>query len=657
MIIVGMVHVLPSIYVPLRLGGEYRGIFPFQSADEEHYDVRIKMAMQGDYRHRNNYLQEGWTREHAGPRFRSEDILGFMGGIAGLGIRSWIFVQRLVFPMIAFILFYLIFRSFRLSSGISIFWAFFNLLAPYLIFGWFEPFTRPVHDFLSSRGFNFIWYEQYAITTPPWSRMVNPQFSGLFFLGGFLAILHLRRKKNQWMLFVVTLILLYINYRLYFYFWTTLGTLVFFLFVFMMIFGEKKKALPLGILTGIGVIVTGIFAWKYLGKFGGKGGFAWMPSHAPVISPGCIIALVIGIIGVPFIKRFPDRFKGTEPLFFAAPLVFIVTMNQNIVTGRIVQPWHYELFTGPLLVTLPLAILLNRARAAEWIRSGIARLAERMKLLAAGLSIIPLLVFFLGGGLLFFYYFYLAPRLSGALFYIGFAAIQLMFFAAFLQVFLTMNVKTGIRKEVFAAFLCAGLSVLAVSQGITRQSYISLRMTSQAQKIQPYAGAFEWLNQNTEPGETVLASFEISERIPLFTHNTVYLCKNAWHERAGSRKKRWNRAVNYFILSGYNEEQFREILEVWPYGYLFWGLRKLQPEKDVYSFGKNNLISPETLKNVLAKFREKRHVNYDYLVDEYSLDYIFFGPEERKFFKQSPSRFSFTEKVYGNSSVTIYKIR
>ena len=104
-IAVGVIHILPSAYVPLRLGGAYRGIFPFQSADEEHYDVCIKAAMEGFYHNRNNYLQEGSTEPSGSlPPFRPEAILGYIGKKIGFGIATYIVFLRFLLPVIAFII-------------------------------------------------------------------------------------------------------------------------------------------------------------------------------------------------------------------------------------------------------------------------------------------------------------------------------------------------------------------------------------------------------------------------------------------------------------------------------------------------------------------------------------------------------------------------
>ncbi len=121
---VGVIYILPSIYVPLRLGGSYKGIFPFQSADEEHYDVTIKMAMEGFYHNRNNYLHEGRRKpSHSLPPFRAEAILGYIGGNLGFHIGTYIVLLRFFLPMTAFILFYAIFRALGISKPAALFWA------------------------------------------------------------------------------------------------------------------------------------------------------------------------------------------------------------------------------------------------------------------------------------------------------------------------------------------------------------------------------------------------------------------------------------------------------------------------------------------------------------------------------------------------------
>jgi hypothetical protein len=656
-ILVGIIHILPSIYVPFRLGSEYKGIFPFQSADEEHYDVCIKKGMESSCFNRNNYLKEGLRdKKSTFPPFKSEYILGFFGRFTGLSISSYIVLLRFLLPIAAFYLFYAIFRSFGVSGNIAVFWSLVNLLAPYLIFGWIDPFSRPLYTVLAGKGVNLLWFEQYAMATLPWSRMVNPQFSGLFFLGAIICLVKITRSEKPWYWFLPTGILFYINFRLYFYFWSTLGAMLGLIFVLSVVCRNKKAIFPLGAIMAAGLIKGLPFALRILkSKNEALRDYAYTLSHSPIFSPGCFISIVIIVLGLLFIRHLKKE-KGDIEIFFAAPLTFLISMNQNIITGKIVQPWHYELFTGAVLLTISISILMSRTDFLCVMINYFRKLNKKYPHFHPLIMAAVILDFFVIGMILFFYYFKLAPNMPDAMFYISVAAFLALLTALFIQGFIYLIFSSGRNTSGIISYLVVGACILIIFEGITRQSFIAARSEKRARPIQKYATAFKWLNDNTAPGSTVLASFSVSERIPLFTHNTVYLCKNAIHEYAGSKSERWNRALNYFYLTGHNTGQFGQKLDIWPYGYLFWGLQELKPEKDLYSFGNLDPVPLNKLKNLLVKYSDKCKNPILSVVEEYSLNYIFFNRSNWDIFIKDPAGLPFVKPAFEDGPIVIYRV-
>jgi len=651
-LIVGLIHSIPSLYVRLRLGESYQGIFPLQSADEEHYNVCIKTAMEGKYSHRNNYLKE-WRREEKGgiPPFRSEAILGFLGGLFPLSLGSWIFILRLLLPALAFLLFYAIFRNLDISPHPALFWSFLNLGAPYLVFGWLDPVSRPIFRFLSGRGFQFIWYEQYAIATLPWARVVNPQFSGLFFLGAVIFLIRLIRGKQRGISLVIFLVLFYFNFKLYFYFWSMLAALVGVSFLLSVLWKNKKAAFPLGVVIGLGLLVVLPLGLRLILRQD-----EYLASHLPIFSPGVIVAIGLLIVGGIVVKRVAMA-SWERVILFSSLGAVIIAMNQNIITGKIVQPWHYELFITPLLISMGLALLVHKSRLRLKICGWLKKISEQKPIFPLVCSLVLLVVFFLILTILFLYYFKMAPNYTDALFYIVAGMFGLLLILIFFQSFFYTIKLPPFTKERLAYFLGAGLLLIVFIEGITRQMFISARVKRQAVENQYLAAPFKWLRENTPQNSTVLASYKVSEMIPLYTPNTVYLCKNVFHEYYGSQENRWNRAINYFILTGYDEDLFREKIKEWPYSHAFWGLASLESKKDVNFPGQKSRVSEDAIRKVLGLFREKNENPLPEILWEFSLDYIFYGPEERKFFRNTPRELPFVKKIYEDDTpVLIYQI-
>jgi hypothetical protein len=608
--------------------------------------------MDGYYHNENNYLFEGRNERRGGTTpFSPEKILGYIGARLGLSLSCWIFAMRFLFPSLAFLLMYGLFRSLNVSRYQALFWSFFNTLAPYLLYGWFDIVARPLFSVLSGHGWHALWYEQYAIATLPWARTVNPQFSGLFFLPALIFFVKIVKGKKAWLWFFPFIILAYVNFRLYFYFWSCLGALMALVFIFSLIFPKRRILFPVGAVLLLGLLYGHSWIFSLI-RAPGSG----INSHLPVISPGCVAALLLILLGI-LLSRKRRLDHEDRVLFFAMPVGVLVCMNQNVFTGKIVQPWHYELFVTPLLLSIALSILISREDVLNRICESMKRkLYQNHRLfLVPSLSLFVFL--FLGGTILFFYYFKLSPNFTDAMFYIVMGALGFLFIIIYFQIFIYLAVFASLPPKRLVYYLGLGFLLLVFMQSLTRQSYISILAKRRADANQYLAAPFTWLRENTPPDSTVLASFEVSECVPLYTRNTVYLCKNAFHEGIASTGDRWERALNYFILTGYDPDSFRSVLAVWPYGYLFWGFQKIEPEKDLYSFSAENRVPDDALNRALGRFEQKRKMDISKISGEYRLDYIFYGPLEQRFFKSSPADSPHLSRVYEDSTpVVIYKL-
>jgi len=654
-LVVGVIHTLPSVYVPLRLGQTYKGIFPFQSADEEHYDVTIKMAMEGFYHHANNYIAEKRMSQVGGiPPLRADSILGFIGGAAGLSIGSYILLLRFFLPALAFLLIYALFRNLKMSRLAALVFAFLNLLAPYLFYGWVEPFSRPLYDVLAKRGTTLIWYEQYAIAALPLARVINPQFTGLFFIAALFSLIKIIKGERPVIWFLVALVLFYINWKFYFYFWSALAVMLPVTFILSIIFRNRKALVPLGISLMMGAIKIVPYLLSVLRTIDYAGlNYTYVLSRHFLISPACTVAIVLLLAGICLTRKR----KMSPPdavLYFTMPLACLLFMNQQILTGKVVQPWHYELFTSPILLSITLAILFRHGEPVIRFLYRLNRKFNYSEKAQTNIEVAASPLLFFGGATLFFYYFHLAPRMTDAMLYIVIAAIEILVTVMLLQVSVIVVFKEPRRLR---RFLSISFIIFLTFEGLTRQAYISAISAQRVRPLQVLAPALQWLNKHTTPNSVVMSGFETAERIPLYTHNAVYMCKNAIHENMGIEERN-QRSMNYFLLAGYDTERFREKLAQWPYGYLFWGVRELQPNKDVYSFGKIPPVSEDFLKNILVKYEKKSKTSLTSIAGEYTLNYIFFGPEERAFFQHDPASLPFVQKVYGdNTPIIIYQLK
>ena len=67
-------------------------------------------------------------------------------------------------------------------------------------------------------------------------------------------------------------------------------------------------------------------------------------------------------------------------------------------------------------------------------------------------------------------------------------------------------------------------------------------------------------------------------------------------------------------------------------------------------------LTEENLKNLLVMSREKKENLHSVIVDEYPLEYIFFGRAEREFFQKDPASNLHVRPVFEDDSTVIYEL-
>lgn len=206
---------------------------------------------------------------------------------------------------------------------------------------------------------------------------VNPAmiFIPLF---GFLTAFWLFYRKGGWRLWVLSAFLLGLNFYTYFYSWTYLyafGGLLVLMYLVQKKWGEAARitgvflgALLVAIPYGINLYRASLFATYQEVSMR----FGIIASHTPLfVGFVVIVALAVFLIG------FPREDK--EKYFFGLALLLapFVTLNQQIVTGKLMQEAHYHwYFHKPmaiLFVVMTVFYLLGRLKTV-WYKRAFATL-------------------------------------------------------------------------------------------------------------------------------------------------------------------------------------------------------------------------------------------------------------------------------------------
>lgn len=276
-------------------------------------------------------------------------IVAYMGMLFSLGINNTILLSRIVLPFVVFLLIYwfalLLSRDKLVSIVIA---AIFLLADPFLTY---TGISSLIHG-VSPESFLRI------------ARPVNPAMIYVFFFG-FLIYFWKFFKEKRLGPGVIGSVLLSLNFYNYFYSWTYLYAFGGFFTLFLIFQKRWREALEVGSVYFFGAVLAIPYfinlyrsshfpAYEEVGKRLGI-----IMTHQPLfVGTTVIFALIIFYIFFP-------KDQGDRRIFGLALLVTpFLTMNQQILTGKIMQADHYHWFfhkpIAVLLVVMTLFFVLER---------------------------------------------------------------------------------------------------------------------------------------------------------------------------------------------------------------------------------------------------------------------------------------------------------
>ncbi|MDO8676878.1 MAG: hypothetical protein Q7K16_04535 [Candidatus Azambacteria bacterium] len=334
-LILGVLMILPFFYFHIKLGNNFKGIFPEIVNDENFYYARIKDIVDG-----HSFLSNAYLAEHKEglPQqlFLAEWFLAQLLKLFGLGINAAHLIYNFILPIVGFLLayiaFYLILRKRFFSLGFCLF----------LFFGLFlTAFIRPV----------------------------SPQFNFIFWLTQFIFLwLFIMEQRRKWIW------LLAINFGLLFYvypyYWTFY--LIFFC-VLAVLYFWKGRALSYGILaiaSGGLVLAIPYFYLNYLA--------AQLPYYTETLTrlgmlytrfPSGFRIILWSAFGLAifswFLWRRVVEFDVKASFFILGILSSVIVANQHLLTGKNFEfSSHYDIGAVFFLV-FAVAYLFNTVKSRK----------------------------------------------------------------------------------------------------------------------------------------------------------------------------------------------------------------------------------------------------------------------------------------------------
>jgi hypothetical protein len=359
--LVGLLMVAPHVWFWYVAGDQYQGITIMGSDAETHYLARINEMAQGGDAGNPFILEEKGTLPTSAFTV-AEWILALPTMLTGVSVSVMNLVYKATLAPIAFMLFYTLCWRLIRHRTLAVGAATLAIVGPSLFS-------------LAELGYLLRWEEVHHGFLM-YARPVNPTLSGIV----FFVYLHLLVSAYQlpsgarifWGHWGMLGLLYGLSFYIYFYTWTFL-TVLNGLFVLVLIAERRLRdvygMLFVGLLAGVIAVpyVYNLYQFTHHPYFADiSKTFGLVYSHMPRVSTGGMLAF-IAFIGTVFIIPIRNGWRLIA-LFLAAAFMVI---NQQVVTGTVLQEGHYHWYYNIPLFALVLVWAIERwVTFFNWQRIG-----------------------------------------------------------------------------------------------------------------------------------------------------------------------------------------------------------------------------------------------------------------------------------------------
>ncbi len=339
--------VAPLIVFPYVAGNQYQGINIAHFATDEHYYLaRMHEALAG-HALGQPFLAEG--KEAPDPTFSYvERAIAAPLRLVGAENVDTVTLVNALDAVGVFILILLLYAFiFRLSRN--------RLLAAATAFFVVCGYSIVYNKFLFYSDFN-----TYGRSFFPWASSV-PFFAFLYFLYESVV-----SRRGIWYTSATTLFLGILFYT-YFFSWTFAGALLFSLIVVYALARSWRQVRDICAIGAIGLLLgfpnlLALFSF-YASPAGAKTSFFLFAQHAhtPVISAVGLATLAVALVYVWF-----DRKDQNTPFIWGIIFAGWIALNQQILSGRIVQYGHYYWYFIVPLCIIVISYFIFRLMPRGW---------------------------------------------------------------------------------------------------------------------------------------------------------------------------------------------------------------------------------------------------------------------------------------------------
>ena len=623
--------------------------------DSEHYSAQIKEIDEGNYLLSTTYIAEYKNTKLSSWPLLPFYLTAFSGKLLHLDVYQLVVLMDFILPPLIFLLTYSVLVTVTVQRRLSVFGAFIFVVLPYIF--QFDLFPGYVSQLIHS-GFT-----SPILTTAHngrlcFSRTINPQLTVNFLLASVLFFVKGISNPKKRNIFLASFFGMITTYS-YVYFST-------YLYVFLGISGLAAvllKAWEYARKTFfiLGMTLIGSIPFWYSLFHNSDSELSQMSlmrrAHTPVFMSPQIICTILICLGIAWglAKKRIRIIPGILSLAFLSSGV--LCLNQHVITGIYVQPGHYLLYLIPQLTILAVIILISEMKHRwAWqniridtillyggIGTGIIGILLHPSLLPSYLSSDGILtsgtvrlftVLHLGGLVVAFVGIAAGIAVKKGMmkrFHVSSSGKNLQFLKRYDSFRHTSNIK----------ILGYALVILLVSYDVLRvQHEVYEKETTPCWGfVQQIAPAIQWLKKNTPPESVILCDpnpDSTSSAITVYTENNVYVSEHSHFYTVPSLSELQDRLYNVLNFAG------------------------IRSQKEFDMFMTNiQLFGPKTrLFEAFERYQNKLHKDLYTALTTYQIDYVFYGPQERKRFPVDPGKtYPFLTKLYDDGIASIYQIQ
>jgi hypothetical protein len=310
---------------------------------EDHYLARIQEVRDGFPALGNTFLPD----KNIQPLLPGlgENILGRMGDLLGLSTPDLSDVMKFVLPFIATLLMYTFGYVLLRSRAAALIGTSITMFGDTLVSGP-AAWRALIHG--TSASDSFLTY----------ARPINPEVSGIIFFAALISILcvFFRDRAVRWYEPIGIGVLTGVSFYVSPYVFSFLGMML--VLITLRALYERQWKRVLGA-VGAGVIalcalIPFMLSYRSLVSNSSYNDtvhrFGLVVSHPPVFSAWVVIMLALALFGIP------KRFSLARSFFLTAALALGILLNQQILTGHVLQVGHYHWYITKPLISFLIAL-------------------------------------------------------------------------------------------------------------------------------------------------------------------------------------------------------------------------------------------------------------------------------------------------------------